>query len=198
MYTVTFRSTDGSGSAYDTFIRDAGVTVKSPGAASQLFGKTFSGQGKAPARPQGSRITYSQGARGPTPNVPEYAVESLAVLFNEIIVPTTSAAAEDYYLTEGAFYFLQAMGQAFSVRPDLASDKPMLMVIRRLLQGVTPEQGIETASRKFSNVETYTVIPTYCGHGDNGVILTVDVISKQLSAVENYKGGDSTAAPGGR
>ena len=193
-YEVRFNPQRGT-EEYDRVLSIAGVTPKGPGAMSDLTRRAWNAIGVAPATPQGTRLTYSSGARGPTPNVPDFVVEAYSISFAQQVVEEDANAGR-FYLTFPAFYFLDALVRAFQKRPDLTTRARLQCSIRRLLEENSPDRGGQDAATAFSNVEDAVVVPTYLGFTDTALMLNVDILIPLGKRIENYAGAGN-AAPGG-
>ena len=193
-YEVRFYTESGA-QEYNKVLSAAGITVPQGASINALTGRAWNAVGAAPSTPQGTRLTYSSGARGPTPNVPDFVVEAYSISFNPQVVENSDLAAK-YYLTTPAYQYLRALAWAYQIRPDMTTRARLRMDIRRLLQENTPEWGVD-ASTAYSNVEQAVVVPTYIGFTDTALVLNVDILVPGETRIDNYDGPGGAAGGGG-
>lgn len=161
--------------------------VKAPSGASEgaIRNKYFSCIGQAPARIQGSRLTYAGGSRGSVANVTEHAVEGLGVQFAQQLIDE-DAVASRHYLTTKAAGFLEALVQAYQRRSDLAAKYQLGLRVIPLLEQNAPEHNGPDTAKLYRAIQPYVVIPTFAGHANGAYSVNFDVHQKGFTEVENY------------
>lgn len=164
-------------------------------AISKLNGRVFNAVGSPPARPASNRPAYSNGARGPTPAITPFAVDSIGLTFPAQLVEGAATASSHYLPMEVARLF-NALEILYGRRPDLALQATLNLKVRRLFEQNDPSntENAANALNLYSAVDEYPrVLVIYAGGDDTGFNVTVDVLTRPRPvSVENYLTGSAT------
>lgn len=192
MYEVTFAP---SGDLVATLGNISGLGVDDSTistAVSMMQARVFNAVGSPPARPAGNRPAYSNGARGPTPAITPFAVDSIGLTFPAQLVVGDVTAASHYLPVEVARLF-NALEILYGRRPDLALQATLAVEVRRLFEQNDPGNPDNTASAEklYSAIDLYPqTLVVYAGGDDTGFNVTLDVLRRpEPVEVENYLGG---------
>lgn len=152
--------------------------------------RVFNCVGSPPARPSGNRPAYSNGARGPTPAITPFAVDSIGLTFPAQLVKGAESAATKHYLSAEAAQLFNALEQLYGRRPDLSMMASMSLEVRRLFEQNDPGNAANqaNASELYSAVDEYpNVIVVYAGGDDTSFNVTLDVLQRPHPVkVQNY------------
>lgn len=160
-----------------------------------LSSRVFNAVGSPPARPQMNALSYSNGARGPTPNISAFQPASISVTFPAQLVSAgdgsgIGANSGRYYLPDIVAQFFNAMETLNMRRPDLSLELGLGLEIRRLFEQNDPgnDSNQADATALYSAVDFYPhVIVTWAGGDDGGFTVQQDVLKRPLPvSVENY------------
>ena len=164
-------------------------------AIDMMGSRVFNAVGSPPARPAGNRPAYSNGARGPTPAITPFAVDSIGLTFPAQLVVGEVTAASHYLPVEVAQLF-NALEVLYGRRPDLALQATLAVEIRRLFEQNDPGNPDNTASAAsmYSAIDLYTsTLVVYAGGDDTGFNVTLDVLRRpEPVTVENYLRGNGS------
>lgn len=175
---------------------DAGIIQT---AITVLNGNVFNCTGSPPVKPTGSRPSYSMGARGPTPNVNTFNVDSIGFTWNAQLVPSQEVGKRHYLPIECAQLF-DCLAMLSARRPDLVIEFATIDAeVRRLLEQNDPgnSRNIDSAVNLYSAIDHYPkLICVAAGGDDSGFSATFDVLVRPRPVrMENYLGA-SKGAPG--
>lgn len=191
MYEVSFIV--GDGAKLNTALKAANVDLGGINAATALNNRVFNCVGSPPARPSGNRPAYSNGARGPTPAITPFAVDSIGLTFPaQLLGKGAGDTARRYYLTDEVARLFMGLEVLAGRRPDLIMDATLGLEIRRLFEQNDPgnDRNDTDASKLYSAIDDYPrVAVVYAGGDDTGFSVTLDVLQRPIPVeVEHYLG----------
>lgn len=156
-------------------------------AANLANGRVFQCVGEAPIKPNGNRPTYSNGARGPTPNVTPYSPDSIGITFPAQLVEDDN---NRHYLPVKVAKLFDRLALLYGRRADLAPQALMQLEVRRLLEQNDPgnPNNITDATALYSAIDVYPQVLVIHSAGDSqNYAVTFDVLERPHEVeVEHY------------
>lgn len=189
MYEVEF--TVPNGSDLERFLQAAHIDTEGVSDAVGLMnGRVFNCIGEGPVKPNGNRPTYSNGARGPTPNVTPYSPDSIGLTFPAQLTEGGEQEGNRHYLPVEVARLFDKLAKLYGRRSDLAPQAVLQVDVRRLLEQNDPgnEENITDATALYSAIDIYPQVLVIHAAGDSqNYAVTLDVLQRPREVeVENY------------